>query len=77
MEGRPRRIDEPRNFFLAQDRWHVKCFFRIGGLFDAPDFLESLGVEESESRETLRHRVGRELPLLEQLGLLFTNVSRP
>jgi hypothetical protein len=47
MQGRPCRIDEPRNFFLAQDRWHVKCFFRIGGLFDTPDFLESLGVEES------------------------------
>src|SRR6266704_3588562 len=76
MQGRPRRIDEPRNFFLAQDRWHMKCFFWIGGLFDAPGFLESLGVEESESRETLRHRVGRELPLLEQLGLIFANVSR-
>src|SRR5208337_843433 len=75
MEGRASRIDEPRNFFLAQDRWHMKYFLRIGGLFDAPGLLESFRVEKSESRETLRHRVRRELPLPKQRGLIFTNVS--
>src|ERR1700730_8107686 len=75
MQGRPSRIDELGDFLLAEDRWHMKCFFRIGSLFDAPGLLKRLDVEKSESREALRYRVRREPPLLEQLGLIFTNVS--
>ena len=75
MQGRLGRINEPGNFFLAENRWQVNNFLRVGSLFDAPGSLESLGVEESQSREALRHRVRRELPFLEQRRLIFTNVS--
>ena len=54
MVGSERRIDELRDFFLAQDRRKVKCSFRIGSLGDAPGLLESLGVEEPQSRQTDR-----------------------
>jgi hypothetical protein len=33
-------------------------------------------LEESESCKTLRHRIRRELPLVEQRGLIFADVSR-
>jgi len=35
MVGSERRIDEPRDFFLAQDRRKVQGPFRIGSLGDA------------------------------------------
>ena len=50
----------------------MKCFFRVGRLRDAPGFLESLDVEESQSCQSLRNRARRQLVLLEQLGLIFT-----
>src|ERR1700688_231237 len=67
-------VDESRDFFLAEDRRKVKPFFRIGRLGDAPGFLESFDVEESQSCQSLRNRARRQLALLEQLGLIFTNV---
>jgi len=76
MQWRSSRIDEPRHFFLAENRWQVNSLLRVRSFFDAPGFLERFRKEKSERRETLRHRVRRELPLLEQLGLIFTNVSR-
>src|ERR1700693_4954641 len=75
MQGRPRRIDEPRNFFLAENRWQVNSLLRVGSLFDAPGSPESLGVEKSQSCQALRHRVRGELPLPKHRGLIFTNVS--
>ena len=30
------RMDELRNFFLAEDRWQARVLFRIGSLGDAP-----------------------------------------
>src|SRR6266436_9199823 len=69
-------VDESRDFFPAEDRRKVKCSFRIGRLGDAPGFLESLDVEESQSCQSLCNRARRQLVLLEQLGLIFTNVFR-
>ena len=45
------RVDELRDFFLAEDRRQAMILFRIGSLGDAPGFLESLDVEESQSRQ--------------------------
>jgi hypothetical protein len=45
MEGSASSIDELCDFFLAEDRWKVMVLFRIGGLGDAPGFLERLDVE--------------------------------
>src|ERR1700720_4819412 len=69
-------VNESRDFFPTEDRRKVKPFFRIGRLGDAPGFLESFDVEESESCQSLRNRARRQLALLEQLGLIFTNVFR-
>src|SRR6266849_3560010 len=76
MQRRPSRIDESRYFLLAEERWQVKGLLRVGRLANAPGFLKRFRVEESESCKALRHRIRRELPLLEELGLIFTNVSR-
>src|SRR6266704_3546235 len=67
-------VDESRDFFLAEDRRKVKCSFRIGRFGHAPGFLENFAVEESQSCQSLRNRARRQLALLEQLGLIFTNV---
>src|SRR6202022_1296531 len=76
MQRRASCIDESRTFFLAEDRWQVKGLLRVGRLGNAPGFLERFHVEESESCKMLRHRVRRELPLVEQRGLIFADVLR-
>src|SRR5207253_11104267 len=76
MKRSERCVGESLEFFPAEDRRKVKCFFRVGRLRDAPGFLESLDVEESQSCQSLRNRARRQLALLEQLGLIFTNVLR-
>src|SRR5260370_15866381 len=76
MEGRASRIDESRHFLLAEDRWQVNGLLRVGCFRVAPGFLECLDVEKAKRRQVLRHCVRRELPLLKQRGLIFTNVSR-
>jgi hypothetical protein len=48
MVGSERRIDESRDFFLAEDRGKVKWSFRIGSLGDAPALLERLDVEKTQ-----------------------------
>ena len=55
MVGNERRIDESRDFFLAQDRREVKRSFRIGSLGDAPALLECLGVEKTQGRQVVRN----------------------
>src|ERR1700739_830533 len=69
-------IDESCHFLLAEDRWQVNGLLWVGCFRDAPGFLECLDVEKTQSRQMLCHRVRRELPLLKQRGLIFTNVSR-
>ncbi len=55
MEGSGGRLDELRNFFLAEDRWQARGPFRIGGFGDAPALLERFAVEEPQGRQTDRH----------------------
>src|SRR6202521_1436294 len=76
MQRRASCIDESRHFFLAEDRWQVKGLLRVGRLGNAPGSLERFRVEESESCQMLRHRVRRELPLVEQRGWICADVSR-
>src|ERR1700751_5148207 len=76
MEGIVSRIDESRHFFLAQDRWNVLGSFRIRGLGCAPALLESLGIEEPQSRKIYRNGARRQLALLEQFCLIFANLLR-
>src|SRR5229473_3557580 len=76
MQRRASRIDELRHFLLAEDRWQVNGLLRVGRLGNAPGSLERLDVEKAQSRQMLRHRVRRELPLVEQRGLIFADVSR-
>src|SRR5882724_9748840 len=71
-----RRIDESRDFFLAQNRRKVQCSFRIGSLGDAPGLFESLDVEKPQRRETVFNGTRLQLPLLKQLGLVFANMSQ-
>src|SRR6266481_4553300 len=74
MERSASRIDESRHFFLAEDRWNVLGSFRIGSLGRAPTLLESLGIEEPQSREIYRNGARRQLALLEQFRLVFANL---
>src|SRR3984893_4860548 len=74
MQRRTSCIDESRHFFLAEDRWQVKGLLRVGRLGNAPSSLERFRIEESESCKMLRHCVRRELPLVEQRGLIFADV---
>jgi len=74
MKGSASRIDESRHFFLAQDRWNVLGSFRIGGLGCAPALLESLGIEEPQSRKINGNGAWRQLSFLEQFRLVFANL---
>jgi len=48
-------IDQSGDFFLTEDRWDATLLFGIGSLRDAPGLFESLGVEETQSREAVGH----------------------
>ena len=76
MEGSGGRIDELRNFFLAEDRRQAVGPFWIRSVCDAPIPSESLGVEEPQGRQTDPNRTRRQFSFLEQLGLILTNVLR-
>ena len=47
MQGRASRIDESRDFFLAEDRWQMNGLLRVGCFRDAPGFLECLDVKKA------------------------------
>jgi hypothetical protein len=53
MVGSERRIDESRDFFLAQDRRKVKGSLRIGSLSGAPGLVECLAVEKTQGRQVV------------------------
>src|ERR1700682_6630843 len=76
MVGSERRIDELRDFFLAQDRRKVQCSFRIRSLGDAPGLFGGLDLEKPQRREAVIHGTRRQFVLLKQLSLVFTNVSQ-
>src|SRR5437879_9978079 len=54
MEGSASGIDEPCNFFLAEDRWKVMVLLRIRSVGDTPGFLERLYVKIAQSRQVVR-----------------------
>jgi hypothetical protein len=76
MERSGGRIDELSNFFLTEDRRQAMGPFWIRSVCEAPMPSESLDVEEPQGRQTDPNRARRQLPFLEQLGLILTNVLR-
>jgi hypothetical protein len=76
MERSAGRIDELRNFFLAEDGRETVGLFRIRSLGNAPGLLKRLSVKEPQGGQSDRNGARRQLSLLEQLGLVFANVSR-
>ena len=50
--------------------------FRIRSLSNAPCSAERLDLEKAQSRQVSPYRIRRHLRFLEQLGLIFANVSR-
>src|SRR5215470_5192394 len=75
MVGSAGGINQCGYLFLAENRRQVNGLLVIGGLGDAPGRLKRLDVEKTQRRQALRDRAGR-FPLLEQLRLIFANVSR-
>src|SRR5438552_4975656 len=69
-------IDQSYDFFLTEDRWDATLLFGIGSVRDTPSLFKSLGVEEPQRRETVGHCARGQIPLLNQLGLVFANVPR-
>src|SRR3984893_2363905 len=59
MEGSASGIDEPCDFFLAEDRWKVMVLFRIRSLGDTPGFLERVEVEKAQSPPAVRNATRR------------------
>src|SRR5664279_4794950 len=51
MKGCIRRLNQSRDFFLAEYHWKVTHLLRIGRLGDAPAALQYVNVEETQSRE--------------------------
>ena len=71
-----RRLDELRDFFPAKNRRESMGLFRIGSLSNAPCSAERLDLEKAQSRQVSPYGILRQLASLEQLGLIFANVSR-
>src|ERR1700689_1026026 len=76
MAGSKSRVAQLGDFFLAENRRQALCLFRFGCFGDGPSLAQSLGVEESQSRQMYRNGARLQLPPLKQLGLIFTNVPR-
>ena len=68
--------DESRDFLLAKNHRQVARPFRIRSIADAPGALECFDVKKAQRRQALPYGVRRKLALLEQLGLIFANVSK-
>lgn len=76
MKGSQGGVDQASDLFLTENHGQAECLFRIRSFRHAPGLLERLDVEETQRRQSLVHRVRRQLPLLEQRGLIFANVFR-
>jgi hypothetical protein len=70
-------VDEPLNFFPAQDIGQSNRPFRIGRLLNRPAALQSFDEEEAKSREVLTDGVGIEFSVGEQMRLILTDFLRP
>jgi len=58
VEGAGCGVNEPGDFFLAQDRGEAEPHLGVGRLGRAPRFLERLDEEEAQSREVLGDGAG-------------------
>src|ERR1035438_8573938 len=76
LVGRTSRVDQLRDFLLAEDRRETMCLFRVGRFGDAPGPVESLGEEKTQSRQADRDSRRGQVPLLKQLRLIFANLPR-
>src|ERR1700756_98475 len=76
MKPSPGGIDEVGDFFGAQDAGQMSRFLWIRCLGHAPGFLNRPRVEESQSRESLRHRGRSKLSFAEQIRLVLADVLR-
>jgi hypothetical protein len=76
IEGAVGGVNEPGDFFLAQDGGEAEPHLGVGRLGRTPGFLERLDEEEAQSRELLGDGAGGEFSLAEQLGLILANVLR-
>src|ERR1035437_7745488 len=64
VNERTGRVDQLRDFLLAEDRREAMCLFRVGCFGDAPGPVESLGVEKTQSRQAGRDSHRSQVPLL-------------
>jgi len=71
-----RRLNQARNFFLAEYPGEVTQLLRIGRLGDAPVPLQHVNVEEPQRRQPQDDGVRTELQLREQHRLILANVFR-
>src|SRR5260370_18306682 len=76
MKGSQGGVDQASDLFLTENHAQAERVFRIRRFRHAPGLLERLDVDETQSRQSLVHRVRRQLPLLEQRGLILADVFR-
>ena len=74
MQRREGGRDEPSYFPLAEDRRQANDLLGIGSFGHAPGRLERPDVEKAPCCESLNDRVGRQLPLAEQMRLILADV---
>src|SRR5271163_5050153 len=61
MEGCIRRLNQSRDFFLAEYPWKMTHLLRIGRLRDAPAALQHVNIKETQSRQPQDYSVRAEL----------------
>ena len=59
---------------MTENDRQLQHFLGIGSFGHAPGSLKCLDVAEAQSRQPLVHRIRRQLPLLEQGGLVLADV---
>ncbi len=69
-------MEELRDFCSALNRRQVTCLFGIRSVSNAPGFAKSLDVEEAQRCQVLSYGIRRQLALLKQSRLIFTDMSR-
>jgi hypothetical protein len=66
----PGCVDQARDFLAAQHRWQPAPVMGIGQEIAELLALESLHEKESQSRDLVDHRAGRQLAVPQQIGLI-------
>src|ERR1019366_3180484 len=76
MKGSQCRVDQTSDLVLTENDRQLQHFLGIGSFGHAPGPLKCLDVAETQRRQPLVHRIRRQLPLLEQGGLVLADVLR-